>query len=76
MAWRNRRAHSAVRVGRTTRGNFRLLHRPFVQSERVLRMNDLTVVTSDVIEAARSAPTLRGLGRGRWLAARARARAR
>jgi len=41
-------------VGRITRGNFRPVHRLFVQIERVLRINDLTVITSDVIEAARS----------------------
>jgi len=42
-------------VGRITRGNFRLVHRLFVQIERVLmKINDLTVITSDVIEAARS----------------------
>ncbi len=40
-------------VGRITRGNFRLVHRLFVQIERVLRINDLTVITSDVIGAAR-----------------------
>ncbi len=32
------------------RGIFRLL----VQSERVLEVNDLTVITSDVVETARS----------------------
>ena len=32
----------------------RLLHRLFVQIERILRINDLTVITSDVVEAARS----------------------
>ena len=41
-------------IARITSGNFRLLHRLFVQIERILRINDLTVITSDVIEAARS----------------------
>jgi len=47
-------AQAVAAVGRITRGNFRLVHRLFVQIERVLRINDLTVITSDVIEAARS----------------------
>ncbi len=38
----------------TGRGNFRLIQRLFVQIERVLRINDLTVITDDVVEAARS----------------------
>ena len=37
-----------------TGGNFRLLHRLFVQIERILRLNELTVITEGVIEAARS----------------------
>lgn len=37
-------------ITRITGGNFRL----FVQFERVLRINDLIVITSDVVEAARS----------------------
>jgi len=41
-------------IARITGGNFRLLHRLFVQIERVLRINDLTVITNDVVEAARS----------------------
>lgn len=36
-----------------TGGNFRLLHRLFVQIERVLRINDLHSVTEEVVEAAR-----------------------
>jgi DNA transposition AAA+ family ATPase len=38
-------------IARITGGNFRLLHRLFVQIERVLRINDLTVITNDVVEA-------------------------
>jgi len=39
---------------RMTAGNFRLLHRLFVQIERILRLNELTIITEDVVEAARS----------------------
>ena len=41
-------------IGRITNGNFRLLHRLFVQIERILRINELRVITEDVVEAARS----------------------
>ena len=41
-------------ISRITRGNFRLLHRLFVQTERILRINELHVITEDVVEAARS----------------------
>jgi DNA transposition AAA+ family ATPase len=41
-------------ISRITRGNFRLLHRLFVQIERILLINELTVITEDVVEAARS----------------------
>ena len=36
-------------IRRITNGNFRLLHRLFVQIERILRINDLSVITNDLI---------------------------
>lgn len=42
-------------ITRLTGGNFRLLQRLFVQIDRVLRINELSVITTDVIEAAASA---------------------
>lgn len=47
-------AQAVAAVSRITRGNFRLLHRLFTQIERVLKINGLSVITNDVIEAARS----------------------
>jgi len=41
-------------ISRITHGNFRLLHRLFVPIERILLMNELHVITEDVVEAARS----------------------
>jgi len=47
-------AQAIAAITRTTRGNFRLLERLLVQIERVMKINELNVVTSDVVEAARS----------------------
>lgn len=41
-------------IARITSGNFRLLRRLFVQIERVLQINELKVISEDVVEAARS----------------------
>lgn len=40
-------------VIRITGGNFRLIHRLCTQIERILRINDLHLVTKEVVEAAR-----------------------
>lgn len=47
-------AQALAAIARITGGNFRLLHRLFVQIERVLRINKRTVITDDVVNAARS----------------------
>ena len=47
-------AQAIATIARITGGNFRLLHRLFVQIERILRINELNVITDDVVSAARS----------------------
>ncbi len=47
-------AQAVAAIRRITRGNFRLLHRLFTQITRIMRINNLNVVTSDVVESAGS----------------------
>ncbi len=47
-------AQAIAAVERITRGNFRLLERLLPQIQRVLKINELDVITNDVVEAARS----------------------
>lgn len=47
-------AQAVALIIRITGGNFRLVHRLFVQISRVLRINELNTITSEVVEAARS----------------------
>ena len=46
-------AEAVATIIRITGGNFRLLQRLFSQIERVLQINDLHVVTAEVVETAR-----------------------
>ena len=41
-------------IVRITGGNFRLVHRLFIQIERILAINGMKAITDDVVEAARS----------------------
>lgn len=47
-------AQAVAAIQRITRGNFRLLERLLPQIQRVLKINDLSTITDDVIEAAAS----------------------
>jgi len=40
-------------IARVTGGNFRLIQRLFAQIDRVLTINSLATVTTDVVDAAR-----------------------
>jgi DNA transposition AAA+ family ATPase len=47
-------AQAVAVIARITRGNFRLLDRLFTQIERVMKINELHAITSDVVGAASS----------------------
>ncbi len=47
-------AQAIASIARITGGNFRLLQRLFVQIGRILKINGLSVITDEVVEAARS----------------------
>lgn len=47
-------AQAVAAIVRMTGGDFRLLHCLFVQIDRILRLNEMTAITEDVVEAARS----------------------
>lgn len=42
-----------VSIIKITNGNFRLIQRLFSQIERILEINQLTSITTEVVEAAR-----------------------
>jgi DNA transposition AAA+ family ATPase len=48
-------SEAVAAVARITNGNFRLVHRLFAQITRILEINQLTTVTSEVVQAARDA---------------------
>ena len=45
---------SLTSIMKVTNGNFRLIHRLFTQIERILEINHLTSITTEVVEAARN----------------------
>ncbi|WP_231497398.1 AAA family ATPase [Arthrobacter sp. MA-N2] len=47
-------AQAVAAIARITSGNFRLIDRLFTQMERVMRINELTAITDDAVEAPRS----------------------
>ena len=40
-------------ICRITNGNFRLVHRLFRQIERIMKINELSCITAEVLETAR-----------------------
>ncbi len=51
-------SQAVAAVARITRGNFRLIDRLFTQVERVMKINELSTITDDVIETGRSPPVI------------------
>ena len=47
-------AQAIAAIARISGGDLRLLHRMFVQIERVLLMNEMTLITDEVVNAARN----------------------
>ena len=49
-------------VARITNGNFRLIHRLFSQIKRIMKVNELTAISKEVVEAARDCLVIGNIG--------------
>lgn len=47
-------AQAVAAIARMTRGNIRFIDRVFAQMQRVMKINELSTITDDVVEAVRS----------------------